>query len=355
MKALHVLIAAALLWVAQPPCAMAEDIMGDLPSKDGAEAGKPVGEKNGKPGKGENSPKCAGLVNMSNGLVLPAGKYSLSLKHVFVHKDNLYDGQEKKTGNYNGKYERTDHITTLTAKAGLFDNFEARVQVPWYNREQKQKSGNPPSHFATVHNEGLGDIIAMGRYALLNQRLGDPFSLAVGAGLSIPTGDTDKRSPQGGAGSHPYMGPNFQLGTGTWDPKFELGATKILGRSRFDFHTMYTISGDGPHGSRAGNVFKYDFGYGYALNKYFDVELEVNGIDHESCRHDHASTLNTGGHFVFITPGVHWKITESSRLALGVPINVYRNMRGETRTPDRASQYGLYEDYRIVTSLSFQF
>jgi hypothetical protein len=65
--------------------------------------------------------------------------------------------------------------------------------------------------------------------------------------------------------------------------------------------------------------------------------------------------LNTGGHFVFITPGVHWKITESSRLALGVPINVYRNMRGETRTPDRASQYGLYEDYRIVTSLSFQF
>ncbi|MUM76264.1 hypothetical protein GKC30_01300 [Pseudodesulfovibrio sp. F-1] len=369
MKILYALVVALIMGMASPGASVAEEsahdhgagdaVVGELGGGAGAKGrmaggkGKGGGPKGGQ--AGEKPLRCAGLVNMSNGMVLPVGKYSVSLKYVHVSKDKLYDGQDRKTGNYNGKYKRVDNVVNLTAKAGLFDDFEARIQVPLINREQKQKSGNPPAHSATVRNSGFGDPIIMGRYALLSERNGDPFSLAVGAGVKVPLSNTDKKTPPGGASSAEYMGPNFQLSTGSWDPKMEIGATKMLGRSRVDAHFMYTIAGDGAHDSRGGNQFKYDFGYGYALNKYFDLEIELNGVDQQPVTHNGEKTVNTGGHFIFITPGVHWKITDSTRLAVGVPVVVYRNLRGEPRTPERSSKFNLGEDYRIVTSLSYHF
>ena len=150
-------------------------------------------------------------------------------------------------------------------------------------------------------------------------------------------------------------GPAAQLGTGSWDPKFELGATKFFGRSRMDAHFMYTMPGNGAHKSRKGKQFKYNFGYGYALNKYFDLELELNGVDQERHRYDGARSLATGGHTIFITPGVHWKITESSHLSVGVPVVVYRNLKSDRCTPEGKSKYGLGEDYQVVTRLGFVF
>ena len=118
---------------------------------------------------------------------------------------------------------------------------------------------------------------------------------------------------------------------------------------------MYTLPGDGAHDSRMGNQFKYNFGYGYALNKYFDLELELNGVDQKRHWYDGSTAKSTGGHTVFITPGVHWKITDSSHFSLGVPLVVYRDLNGYSANPDRNSRYGLGEDFQIVTRLGFSF
>ncbi|MBI9080661.1 MAG: transporter [Pseudodesulfovibrio sp.] len=299
--------------------------------------------------------KCVGLVNMSNGMVLPKGKVTACIKHFYVHKDGLYNGGDKKTGNYNGKFDRVNQAVNLTAKVGLFDRFEARVMVPFWDKKVKRKTGNPPSHTNTENVSGLGDVVIMGRYAVMTERQGDWMNLAVGAGLKMPTGDSDKKNPPPFSTLHEYMGPGAQLGTGSWDPKFEIGATKFAGRSRFDTHFMYTLPGDGAHGSRKGNQFKYNFGYGYALNRLFDLEIELNGVDQASHWYDHSSTINTGGHTIFVTPGVHWKIAEKCHLSLGVPIVVYRRLNGESATPDISSKYGLGEDFQVVTRLGFSF
>jgi len=180
--------------------------------------------------------------------------------------------------------------------------------IPFWDKEFKRKAGNPPVHMDTSTLSGVGDMVLMGRYALMRQKNGDWLNLAVGAGLKIPTGDADAENDPPFSVAHKYLGPGAQLGTGSWDPKFELGATKFIGRSRLDAHFMYTLPGDGAHRSRKGDQFKYDFGYGYALNKYFDVELELNGVVQEKHRYDGAKVHATGGHTIFLTPGVHWKI-----------------------------------------------
>jgi len=299
--------------------------------------------------------KCIGLINMSNGIVLPKGKVTTSIKYRYVHKNNLYDGSEKKSGTYNGKYDRVNHSVQLTAKAGLFEDFEARVMVPLHDKSVDRNYGNPPRSGKTNHVQGLGDIVVMGRYALMSQRKGDWMNLAFGAGLKLPTGNADHENEWPFSNAHKYIGPGGQLGTGSWDPKFELGATKFFGRSRVDAHFMYTITGDGAHDSRKGNQFKYNFGYGYALNKYFDVELELNGIDQKRHWYDGSAAKSTGGHTVFITPGVHWKMADNCHLSLGVPLVVYRDLNGYSATPDRNSRYGLGEDFQVITRLGFSF
>ncbi len=299
--------------------------------------------------------KCVGLINMSNGLVLPKGKATASIKYRYVHKDTLYDGGDAKSGNYGGKYDRLNQSVQLTAKAGLFEDFEARVMVPFWDTEVKRKAGNPPAHVDTDSVSGLGDVVVMGRYALMSQRKGDWMSLAFGAGLKLPTGDADHKNELPFSNAHTYIGPGGQLGTGSWDPKFELGATKFVDRSRFDVHFMYTIPGNGAHGSRKGKQFKYDFGYGYALNKYFDVELELNGVDQDCHIYDGELSRASGGHTVFITPGIHWKMAEKCHFSMGVPLVIFRDLNGYSATPDRNSRFGLGEEFQVVTRLAFSF
>lgn len=299
--------------------------------------------------------KCVGLINMSNGMVLPKGKVVGSIKYRYVHKDKLFDGSSEKDGNYGGKYERTNQAMQLTAKVGIFDNFEARVMVPFWDKRVKRKAYNPPRDAGTDTVSGLGDVVLMGRYALMSQRSGDWMNLAFGAGVKMPTGDADHKNDAPFSAGHTYLGPGGQLGTGSWDPKFELGATKFVDRSRFDMHFMYTLPGDGAHGSRKGNQFKYDFGYGYALNKYFDLELELNGVNQDRHWYDHSVAQSTGGHTVFVTPGVHWKMTDKCHFSVGVPMVVYRNLNGYSATPDRNSRYGLGEEYQVVTRIGFCF
>lgn len=335
----------AMLFVWGVPVAHAGPVAGK-----GPESGQKLSERP------DTKPvKCIGLVNMSNGMVLPKGKISACLKYRYVHKDSLYDGNNEMNGKYNGKYDRVNQCVQFVAKAGLFENFEARVMIPFWDKEFKRNATAAVTHADTSNLSGLGDAILMGRYALMRQKKGDWLNLAVGAGLKLPTGDADAENDPPFSAAHKYLGPGAQLGTGSWDPKFELGATKFIGRSRLDAHFMYTMTGDGAHSSRKGNQFKYNFGYGYALNKYFDLELELNGVDQEKHRYDGHIVDATGGHTIFITPGIHWKMANNAHLSLGVPIVVYRDLNGYSATPDRNSRYGLGEDYQIVTRIGFSF
>lgn len=299
--------------------------------------------------------KCIGPVNMSNGMVLPKGKFVGSIKYRYVHKDSLYDGGQKKNGSYGGKYDRVNQSLQLALKAGLFDGFEARLMVPFWDKRVKRKPGNLAKPWDSNSQTGVGDAVVMGRYALMRQKKGAWCNLAVGAGLKLPTGDADAKNRPPYSNAHAYLGPGGQLGTGSWDPKFELGATKFVGRSRFDAHFMYTLATDGAHDSRKGDQFKYNFGYGYALNRLFDLELELNGVNQSRHIYDGEIAESTGGHTVYLTPGIHWKITDKSHFSVGMPLVIYRDLNGYSATPDRNSRYGLGEDYQIVTRLGFSF
>lgn len=298
-------------------------------------------------------PKPVGPVNMSTGTVLPKGKAAVGLKAIFFEKNTLYDGAEKKDGRYNGKYERGQRTYQASFRYGLMDDFDMRVMVPYLERTvtRRARTGTKREDTYKDDNTGIGDIVTMGRYALWSQRAGDPLSVAVGAGVKMPTGSSGKENQEPFNASKPYMGPGFQLGTGSWDPKAELGLTRMFGRHRLDSHFMYTWGFEGDHGLQKGDQFNYNLGWGYALTSLLDVELELNGVNQNRNKNDELYVANSGGHTIYLTPGLHLKLAQGLHAAVGVPIVVYRDLNSDPAE----DQYSVGEDYRLVLKLAWQF
>jgi len=298
-------------------------------------------------------PKPVGPVNMSTGTVLPKGKAAAGLKAIFFQKNDLYDGSEKKDGNYNGKFERNQRTYQASFRYGLFDDFDMRIMVPYMEKSVYRRGAKGTKKEDTYKdiNSGIGDVVFMGRYALWSQRDGDPLSVALGAGVKMPTGETNKENREPFSKSCKYMGPGFQMGTGSWDPKAELGLTRMFGRHRLDSHFMYTWGNKGDHGMRKGDQFKYDLGWGYALTSLMDVELEFNGVNQNRNKIDNEFSSNTGGHTIYLTPGLHFKFTKNLNAGVGVPIVVYRDLNAEPAE----DKYCIAEDYRLVFKLAYKF
>jgi hypothetical protein len=301
----------------------------------------------------KKAPKPVGPVNMSTGTVFPKGKLATSLKYIYFDKNDLYDGGTTKGGTYNGKYDRWQHTLKMGIRYGLFDDFDIRAMIPFHFKgvKRRARTGTPNETTRTDYNEGLGDIVLMGRYGLLTQRKGDPFSLSVGAGLKLPTGNSDLQNEPPFNAKCDYMGPGFQLGTGSWDPKFEVGATYMFGQSRLDAHCMLTLPTEGDHEMRKGDNFKYNVGYGYALNRLIDLEMELNGVIADKNRAGGAVVDNTGGHTLYLTPGVHFKIRKGLNVGLATPIVIYRDLNADPDT----NKYSIGEDMRVVFKIGASF
>ena len=119
--------------------------------------------------KSPKGPKPVGTVNSSNGSVFPVGKYGVILKYYNIDKDQLYNGTDKvdfvrpQKGRKPGKkvYEKSIQSARLVLRTGIFENFDARLIVPYFfNKELKRSSFN--TDFSD-DNSGIGDIKLLSR------------------------------------------------------------------------------------------------------------------------------------------------------------------------------------------------
>ena len=297
---------------------------------------------------GESGPKPVGAVSSSNGNVYEKGKYGVILKYETVKESHLYKGSEKvdftrpEKGAKPGKKcsERSTQKVMLTLRAGLFENMDARLVIPYLHKEMQRKSFK--KNFVNT-NEGLGDLKLIGRYSLLSQRKKDPLNLAVGLGLKIPTGKTDRENSDGDC-----LPGYLQPGSGSWDPIFEVGAHKVFGRSMISSHLMYQLSTEGKLGEQKfekPDVFSYNAAYIYALTKVLDAQIELNGKVKGKAKLEGISQDNTGGHMVHLTPGLHIKFYRGMHFGASISLPVYRNLNGTQ----------LSEEYSVLTKLAITF
>ena len=301
-------------------------------------------------------------LNNSTGVVFPNNKLRLIIKNESFTKDTMYNGSNQISHPKNSIVKM--NITKFVVRYGLSKNFDIRFIIP-YNNKEKSFTNPGNGNRIKLENRGFGDITIISRYRLMNQKKGDPFFFMIGAGVKLPTADTNKRFtdiniPAGGGGALPlgYRDPKdimtMQLGTGSTDPIVEMGFTKFLQNSRIDTHIIHKFSQTGDHDYRFGDITKCGVGYAHVITSklYWQLEYNYHIIGKNIYR---GTTENqSGGEFGYITPGFHYKINKKLDFSLAYVKMVQRdNNYGSSKYEGNLG--GLSEDNRMIFRLGYNF
>ncbi len=201
-------------------------------------------------------------------------------------------------------------------------------------------------------DEGLGDMSLLARFkALEYHTLEATTSVALIAGVKVPSGSTDGRADNG-----TFLDAHAQLGTGSTDGLFGASLQHARGRWSLAANALAAVKGEG----ESGNV---DYEYGDSLNYDVNVRYRVRpatigqaanqtflslGLSGELRDMEEVAGVeleNTGGHVVFIQPGAQCYLGANIILEAAAQVPVHHSLRGVQ----------LGEDFKLFGSLTWMF
>lgn len=263
-------------------------------------------------------------VHGTSGMVFPKNTFATILKSIFMEKDQAYDGSDKVTDVTRRDIKVQRH--NLIFRYGLGSGFDLRFLVPVFQKDLTMY--NPMARSGgDFSNSGIGDMRVFLRYQLTSQKEGAWLTSAVDFGLDLPTGDTnDDFYLKNGKKLQNHNPLGMQLGDGSIDPILGLSATKIMKRHRVDASVQYFFNQKGDNDYEKGDQLNYAIGYAYMLHPKIMPNIELNGKYYGKNKLDGSTQDNTGGHEIFITPGLSSHLTKNLKLLVGYSIPIYRDM-----------------------------
>ena len=228
----------------------------------------------------------------------------------------------------------TDSIIapSLGLSYGVSDRLEISLKIPYFVH-----NGIREGEFDGVEAEveilgdsaGIGDLVAFGKYRLLNGESG--LGAALLLGLQMPTGKTSEQEDEGGS-----FETEFQPGTGAWSPIAGIALGRNLGAVSLDTSVLYTFAGNGSQDTNLGDNFAFNAALSYRLGSgehddggdahghaSWDLMVELNGEWQERERIGDESDIHSGGTQIFVSPGIRYNSAQNwgAFLSLGLPIH----------------------------------
>jgi hypothetical protein len=199
----------------------------------------------------------------------------------------------------------------------------------------------------TISADGLGDLTLGGAYRFFRrdvERSTTQFSLL--GGLKLPTGATDiedSNLPRLTGTPGTRLPPSLQLGSGSVDGIVGLAGFHNIDRLSFYADVQSKINTEGAQDFRAGNKLFYDLSADYVLlpERNMFLILELNGVFTERAEQAGRTVRDSGGHLLFLSPGIQYLPIPPLILELSVQIPVYRDLNGRQLAPDWSVVVGL--------------
>ncbi len=229
---------------------------------------------------------------------------------------------------FGAMYAPSDYITLMLM--GIYHNKEMTIQrMPMAGGRKFD-----------VNSSGFGDM----RLTVLS-KIQDTkkWKNHVGLGMSIPTGDINKRdvTPMS---SDARLGYAMQNGTGTYDAFFLINNLNEFGKFKVGEQLFFKlpVSGKNGYGYRYGKDFGLNLWVSYRFFQYLSGSFKINyqykgemeGFDNEmnkrmspamDSKNQGFNKLNLGLGFNFVNNDIYFK---NNRLALELLIPIYRDYKG---------------------------
>lgn len=244
---------------------------------------------------------------------------------------------------------------SVFAAYGVTDNLTLGLRIPYTMRFNIRSPSEPAEEdmpATTVDKmgdaSGFGDVRFFGQYRFFNTA-DNLNNVAFLFGLKTPTGRTAVKTNQGNV-----FEEHHQPGSGSWDPSMGFAFTRVMGSFSLDTSALYTVATEGAQNTDLGDSFEYNVALSYAFgapvrNAFFASSnnapwtaiLELNGEWRNKQETAGAADPNSGGHTLYISPGIRFSGGKSWNTALSIGAPIVTDLNGYQSPPD----------YRIVYRL----
>jgi hypothetical protein len=230
--------------------------------------------------------------------------------------------------------------TILDFQVGLSNRLAVNVEVPFVARQHSHIHHHQGEDVWESWNfSGLGDAIVRAQYsALLPESEFGPY-IGVSAGVKLSTGVTDATNPEGEKAE-----VAIQPGSGSTDGIFGIFYRQTLlslptltgDFSSFPIIAAVTcqFNGAGTDGWRFGNSLLAHVGTSYQFVRRANFLLQMNGRfqDYADVGSTREPRENTGGTWIYASPGFNVDLSESISIKGFVQVPIYQNVHGIQQT-----------------------
>jgi len=192
-----------------------------------------------------------------------------------------------------------------------------------------------------VSTNGVGDAVLLAKYRVF------PF-LQLGVGVKAPLGPSDLISDQG----FPLIA-DLQPGSGAWDGILWAGfSQQITGRKTLTLSNTTTYRMTGANSTYL-EVQTYEFGNEFqtitSLSDRFilkgivlDPSLAIRYRRVESDMNNGQTMPSTGGQWIFINPGISYRINQDFSFQVNAELPIFSEVTGTQLTPTYRINTGFY-------------
>ena len=303
---------------------------------------------------------AAGAIMTTPGATIPKGKFVVGGSVQSLELDDISDATLEAAGAADEDVHSVDSLLNLNANFayGLTDDLTIGLSVPYVDRsnirEAHHDMGMGEAELAG-DSSGLGDMNLFGQYRFYQSDMQD---VAMLVGIKTPTGDTSEREIEGG-----LFEAEQQPGSGSWDPFIGLAYNRNFGKFGFSGNVLYTFVTEGTQDTDLGDIFNYNLALSYRTTipqgghdhhdhahqakiiDYIDMVVELNGDSRQRVNINGESEEHTGGHTLYLSPGLRVGLGHSVSLFSSVGIPIVNDLNGIQSEPD----------YRVIGGMSITF
>ncbi len=281
---------------------------------------------------------------------IKAGGLSIGWTYEYIMQDRIYVGSSLSfVGAIPGHHDEVQTLNErniLTLQLGVTDRVSFEMLVPFVHREHAHfQHEDTATVWESWNFSGLGDVALTAHYRLADPESQYAPSVTLDAGVKTASGVTGLRNE---AGEEAEV--TIQPGTGSVDGLVGLHYEQNLAAvppiagtyatMPFTAGVTYQFPGAGTDGYRFGNFLLVHMGTSYQVLERATILLQINGRLQGYA--DVGSTgeprENTGGTWIFLSPGVEFQLAEGLSGKAYLQLPVYQNVNGIQQT----ARYNLF-------------
>ena len=270
----------------------------------------------------------------------------LDLRYEYIRQDQPRSGtRDVAVGEI-----RRHHDEVLTVNrnlVGTFDytfneNWGVSVLVPIVDREHdhihNHMGAQLPEHWDFRE---LGDVRVMARRRLFTTEDANAHSIGTAGtyfGLKLPTGKTDVKNDEGEAAER-----TLQPGSGTTDAVLGGYYSRQLPLRNLSWFVQGLVQAplNEHEDYRPGIRTNLDLGVRYDMGERLGLLVQLNGLYKARDRGAQAEPDDTGGQFIFLSPGVSYNFGERFQAYAFVQLPLYQYVNGVQLVASHALAVGL--------------